>query len=285
MVLRLTFLGTAALLVCAPGLRAQTVTAATSAPAAKPQDGFVPGWTLGMRFEGSSSADGSIYDLGGAVGYNFSRHLGVDLGIPYYFVSTPTSIKGQDPNAVSGDGIGSAFTDIKLNFPGKVLNYDSTVHLTAPTGDVNKGLSTGHATWNWTNHVEHGWGNFTPYFDAGLGNTVLDTQFFHRPFITFGYNAQFEAGTEFDVGKLSFTASAYDIAPWGPQTVISRVFRCSARIKCAAAGRATNRRGYTSASVLSGGWCAIMDSIPELISSRCRSLTWNWTTAAACRCN
>jgi hypothetical protein len=32
---------------------------------------------------------------------------------------------------------------------------------------------------------------------------------------------------EFDAGRLSLTGSAYDVAPWGPQTVISRVFRCS----------------------------------------------------------
>jgi len=54
----------------------------------------------------------------------------------------------------------------------------------------------------------------------------MDTRFFHRPFITFGYNAQFEGGLEYDPGKFSFSVSAYDVAPWGNQTVISRVFRC-----------------------------------------------------------
>jgi hypothetical protein len=239
---------------------AQTPISPANAPAAKPADGFTPGWGLGARFEGSSSGDGSIYDLGMGVGYNFSNHFGVDLGVPYYFVGTPSSIKQKNPQAVSGEGLGSLGADLKWNFPGKTLNYDPTVHLTAPTGDTKKGFSTGHATWNWGNHLEHGWGNFTPFLDLGVGNTVSDTKYFHRPFITFGYNAQFEGGTEFDAGPFSLAASAYDVTPWGPQTVISRVFRCSSGAKCSANGKSTNRKGYKSASVQSGGADLVRDN-------------------------
>jgi hypothetical protein len=213
-----------------------------------------------MKFEGSSSGDGTITDLATGVGYNFSHHFGVDLGVPYYSVGTPSSIKQKNPSAVSGNGFGSFGADLKWNFPGKTVNYASTIHLGAPTGDTKKGLSTGHATWNWSNHIEHGWGNFTPYIDAGVGNTVTDTRFFRRPFITFGYNAQFEAGTEFDAGPFSLTASAYDVAPWGPQTVISRVFRCSSGAKCTANGKSTNRRGYTLASVQAGSADLVRDN-------------------------
>lgn len=244
----------------APSAWAQTPVAAVNGPVAKPAEGFTPGWGLGARFEGSSSGDGSVFDLGVGAGYNFSRHFGVDLGVPFYFVGTPSSIKQKNPQAVSGIGIGSVGADLKWNFPGKTLNYDSTVHLTAPTGDTKKGFSTGHATWNWGNHLEHGWGNFTPYLDLGVGNTVNDTKYFHRPFITFGYNAQFEGGTEFDAGPFSLTASAYDVAPWGPQTVISRVFRCSSGAKCSANGKSTNRKGYTLASVQAGAADLVRDN-------------------------
>jgi hypothetical protein len=241
-------------------VNAQAATPAGSGPAVKSLEGFTPGWSLGARFEGSSSADGSVFDLATGVGYNFTRHFAVDAGIPYYFVGTPSSIKKQNPNAVSGTGFGNIFTDLKLNFPGEALNCDSAVHLTAPTGDTNKGFSTGHATWNWVNHFEHGWGNFTPYLDAGVGNTVTDTRFFHRPFITSGYNAQFEGGTQFDAGPFSLTASAYEVTPWGPQTVISRVFRCSSGAKCTANGKSTNRRGYTLASVQEGSADLVRDN-------------------------
>ena len=215
--------------------------------------GFTPGWGLGTRFEGSLGGDGNVYDFGTGIGYNFSRHLGIDVGVPFYFTSTPTSIKTNDPNAVSGVGVGSAFGDIKMTFPNALLTYSSAVHVTAPTGSTKKGLSTGHATLNLNNHFEHGWGNFTPYVDAGVGNSLLDTKHFHRPFTTFGYNLQAETGVEFDAGKFSFTGSAYDVAPWGNQTVISRVFRCASGTKCSSTGTTTDRKSYTKTSVASGG--------------------------------
>jgi hypothetical protein len=230
---------------------AQSPNAAASG-AAKSDKGFYPGWNLGTRFEGSTSGDGSVYDLGFGGGYNFSHHFGMGLGIPYFFVGTPTSVKSQNPQAVSGSGLGDVGLDLKWLFPGETLNYASTVHLGAPTGDIKKGFSTGHATWNWANHIEHGWGNFTPFIDGGVGNSVPDTKYFHRPFMTFGFNAQFQAGTEMDAGPFSVTGAAYDIAPWGTQTVVSRVFRCSGNVKCSATGKSTNRKGYLNTSVQSG---------------------------------
>jgi hypothetical protein len=244
----------------ASAIHAQTPNPAASGLAPKAEQGFSPGWTLGTRFEGSSSGDGTIYDLGTAIGYNFTHHFAVDAGVPYYFVGTPSSITKKNPNAVSGAGWGNLFADLKLNYPGEALNYGSTIHLTVPNGDTKKGFSTGHATWNWSNHFEHALGNFTPYLDAGVGNTVVDSRFFHRPFTTFGYNAQFEGGVEFDAGRLRLTGSAYDVAPWGPQTVISRVFRCSAGAKCAANGKSTNRRGFTLASVQAGAADLVRDN-------------------------
>jgi hypothetical protein len=231
--------------------QAQSPNAAASG-AAKSDEGFYPGWTLGTRFEGSTSGDGSVHDLGFGGGYNFSHHFGISLGIPYYFVGTPTAVKAKNPTAVSGSGLGNVGADLKWLFPGPTVNYASTIHLGAPTGDVKKGFSTGHATWNWGNHIEHGWGNFTPFIDAGVGNTVPDTKYFHRPFMTFGYNAQFEAGTEMDLGLFSVAGSAYDVAPWGTQTVVSRVFRCTGGAKCSATGTSTNRKGYLDASVQTG---------------------------------
>jgi len=232
--------------------QAQTPGPAATGSTAKSQEGFTPGWGFGMKFEGSSSGDGTITDLATGVGYNFSHHFGVDLGVPYYFVGTPSAIKQKNPSAVSGTGLGNLGADLKCNYPGQALNYASTIHLGAPTGDKKKGFSVGHATWNWANHIEHGWGNFTPFIDAGAGNTLPDTKYFHRPYMTFGYNTQFAAGTEVDAGPISLSASAYDVAPWGNQTVYSRVFRCSSGVKCSATGTSTDRKGYLSSSVTSG---------------------------------
>ncbi len=247
-------------LALCPSLLAQTPNPAATGPAKNNPEGFTTGWTLGTRFEGSYSSDGGVYDLGSALGYNFSRHFGVDVGVPFYFVTSPTSTKNNNPGAVSGIGIGSFFTDLRWNYPNKSLNYSSAVHLTAPTGDKKKGFSIGHVTWNESNHFDHAFGDFSPFVDAGVGNTVMDTRFFHRPFATYGYNAQFNGGVEYDPGNFSFSVSAYDVAPWGNQTVISRVFRCGSAAKCSASGSSTNRSGFTSSSVTSGGADLVRDN-------------------------
>jgi hypothetical protein len=70
--------------------------------------------------------------------------------------------------------------------------------------------------------------------------------------MTFGYNAAFEAGTEADAGPVSLSASAYDVAPWGTQTMISRVFRCGSGAKCPSAGKTKNRKNYLNSSVSTG---------------------------------
>jgi hypothetical protein len=233
-------------------LFAQSPIPAASSSAEKKAGGFTLGWTLGTRFEGGYSGDGGVYDLGSALGYNFSRHFGVDAGVPLYFVSTASSIKKNDPGEVSGIGVGTFFTDLKWNYPNQFLNYSSAIHLTAPTADTKKGLSTGHATWNFANHIDHAFGDFSPFLDAGVGNSIMDTRFFHRPFVTFGYNAQFNGGVEYDPGNFSFSVSAYDVAPWGNQTVISRVFRCGSSAKCSAGAPTTNRKSFTTANVSTG---------------------------------
>jgi len=244
----------------APTTPAQTPIPAATGSTAKPQEGFTRGWGFGTKFEGSTSSDGTVTDLVTGVGYNFTPHFGMDLGFPVYFIHTPSAMKQKNPGAVSGMGIGSVGMDLKWNYPHPTLNYAPTVHLGAPTGDEKKGLSVGHATWNWSNRVDHAFGDFSPFVNAGVGNTVMDTKFFHRPFMTFGYNFQSEAGVEYDPGNFSFSASAYDVAPWGNQLMISRVFRCSSAAKCGSSGVSTDRKGYKTASVTTGGADLVRDN-------------------------
>ena len=236
----------------ASALHAQTPIPAATGPTEKSQEGFTPGWGFGARLEGSTSGDGSAYDVATGVGYNFTQHFGIGLGVPYSFVGTPSSIKTKNPLAVSGYGVGNIGMDLKWLYPEKALTYASAIHLAAPTGDPKKGFSTGHATWNWTNHFEHSWGNLTPFIDGGAGNTLPGTKYL-KLYSTFGYNAQFEAGTGIDAGPFSFSASAYDVAPWGPQEIFSKVFRCTSGTKCSGTGTSTDRKGYLSSSVTSGG--------------------------------
>jgi len=251
----------AALATCYPlALHAQSPSPAAIAPTSARQGGYEPGWTLGTRFEGSASSDGSVYDLGTAVGYNFSRQFAADFGVPIFFVGTPASVKQSNPGAASGVGIGDLFGNLRYNLPSELLNSVSAMHFTAPTGDIGKGFSTGHVTWNVSNHLDHAFGDVSPFVNATVGNTILDTRYFHRPFITFGYNAAFEGGLEVDPGKFSFSASAYDILPWGDQTMYSRVHRCGKSVHCSATGPSNDRKGYLTSSVTTGAADLVRDN-------------------------
>src|SRR5258708_32215073 len=111
----------------------QSPNPAASGLARENPGGFTPGLTLGAKFEGSYSSDGSVYDIGSAVGYNFSRHFGVDAGVPFYFTSTASSIKKNNTGAISGIGAGSFFTHPPLHHPNPSLRFRSPLYLTAPT--------------------------------------------------------------------------------------------------------------------------------------------------------
>src|SRR5712691_6658100 len=182
-----------------------------------------------LSFEGSSSTDGQAFDLNSSTGYNFNKYFGIDAGLPVYFVrgATVTSGSGAAQRTSSSGDLGNVYADARLSFDNRIAPYSSTFTVTAPTGSVNKGRSTGHFTYDWDNRLEHEiFDRVTPYVDAGLANSISDTRFFKRPFITLGHLAHFEAGADVKIWKsLTFTASAYDLVPWGPQRVISRFVR------------------------------------------------------------
>src|SRR5260370_17224039 len=90
-----------ALLFLDPSLFAQSPNPAATGPAKDKPGGFTPGVTLGAKFEGSYSNDGGVYDMGSPLGYNFTRHFGVDVCVPFHFLSTPSPLKNINPRPLS----------------------------------------------------------------------------------------------------------------------------------------------------------------------------------------
>jgi hypothetical protein len=77
---------------------------------------------------------------------------------------------------------------------------------------------------NWGNSFSREFDKWTPFANINLGNSLYNTSYFRRPFLTLGKVATFEAGTAYDLGhSFSVSASAYDVAPWGQQKVFSRI--------------------------------------------------------------
>jgi hypothetical protein len=177
------------------------------------------GFTSYAAFEGTSDSDGQVYAFSPSVGYNFNRHLGMDLGVPFYFVRASSSLGGTSSN-----GFGNPSLDLRLKFPNPTLSFASVVTGTAPVGDSKKGLSTGHGTYDWTNRFDHAFDSLTPFAEVGISNTVADTRLFLRPFTAFGFNTHVQAGANYDLWKfVSVGASGYAILPSGQQTVFSKV--------------------------------------------------------------
>lgn len=197
-------------------------------------------------FEGDSNSDGQVMVLSSSATYHFNQHFSAGIGIPIYFDHLNSSTTG----VASTSGIGNVFATVRAVWKSTILNYGTSLTGTAPTGDSKKGLSTGHATFDWDNRVNHDFGVLTPFVDLGAGNSIMDTRYFLRPFSSYGYLAHFEAGTDVDLThSLSVTLSGYDIAPWGTQTIISRVVPAGSPGK---SGSATHGRAFENNHLTTG---------------------------------
>ena len=180
---------------------------------------YETGFTSYLEFGGSTNSIGQVYQLDSSVGYTFTPHFGIDFGIPVYFVNTSSS-NGSN----SSSGVGNPSVDLRWKYPHPSINYATVLTGSAPLGNKTLGLSTGHATFDWTNHFDHAFNLVVPFAEAGFSNTTSDSRLFVRPYTTFGLNAHFRGGMEVDVWKfISVGAAGYDIAPFGNQTVFSRV--------------------------------------------------------------
>jgi hypothetical protein len=205
-----------AILVCAIASSGLAAAQSKSESAAQDDTGF----TSYLEFGGTTNSTGQVYQLDSSIGYSFTQHFGMDFGVPVYFVNASSSATGS----TSGSGVGNPSVDLRWKYPHPAVNYATVLTGSAPLGDKNLGLSTGHATFDWTNHFDHGFNRVTPFVEAGFSNTTSDSRLFVRPYTTFGLNTHFRGGAEIEVWKfISVGAAGYDIAPFGNQTVFSRV--------------------------------------------------------------
>jgi hypothetical protein len=177
------------------------------------------GFTWTETYEGSGNTDGFITDINSTVGCIFDEHFSMDMGVPYLFIRPSSSKTGTTSVA----GMGNPYVGLKYSRKGPSLDFSTSLNGAIPVASTAKGLSTSRVTFDWDNHFAHGFGLFTPFLDVGLANSVPDTRFLRRPYISLGNLAHFEGGSELDIGhKFSVTASGYYILPWGPQQIFIR---------------------------------------------------------------
>lgn len=213
----------------APRLRAQSTSTTSAKNVSKSADvvsagTFTPEYFWTEEFSGSTNSLGEVMSLDSTVGYIFLRNLGVDAGVPIYFVHATTTTSTGGTASASNNGIGDAYAQLRFSFPRPLLNYKAVLTGTVPSGSTADGFSTGHSTYDWTNHFDRSFGHWTPYAEIGIGNSIPSNFVFNRQYASFGHEAHFQAGAQYRVVEfLSVSASAYDVAPWGMQTIVSRV--------------------------------------------------------------
>jgi hypothetical protein len=232
--------------------------AQTSAKPAAQESGI----TSYVQFGGTANSDGQIYELNSNVGYDFNPHFGLAVGAPLYFVR-PSAATGT----ASANGLGDPYLTLHLRYPGPLLNFASVVTGAVPLGNSKEGLSTGRATFDWTNRIDHAVSRLTPFVEVGIANTTPDSSLFLRPYTTLGFNTHFRGGASYNMWKFfRLGASGYDILPSGQQTVFSRVTPGQANSGSVQHGPPflSNQQTTGSSSIATDdGFSAWIDAYPE----------------------
>ena len=212
--------------VCTLVLLASVCAFGQNPPAPEMQKGF----TGFEEFQGTLNSDSKNFKLDSNAGYDFNKHFGVFVGMPFYFANTQTTTTQVNGNAtttttdVTNNGLGNAYFGFAMRAPNKTLDYSSTVTMAAPTGSTSKGFSSGRANADWDNRFEHAFNRLTPFLDAGLANAVPDTGLNTKPFTSLGLLTHLEEGGEVELVKhFSVGGSGYEIVPFGNQKIFSKI--------------------------------------------------------------
>ncbi len=180
------------------------------------------------------------------MGYDFNKHFGVFAGVPLYFAHVKATT--TTPSS-SNNGLGNIYLGFLMRAPNPTLNYAGAVTASAPTGNTSNGFSSGRASIDWTNRLEHSFDRLTPFFEGGLANTVPDSVFFTRPFTSLGAITHLEEGAEYElIRHFSAGASLYQIVPFGNQKIFSKL------VKQGQSGQGRGRSGriFESSTTASG---------------------------------
>jgi hypothetical protein len=223
------------------------------------------GWTFSGRFQGSSNDSGLITKVDPTLGYDFNRHVRTYIGLPVYLVKKSTTTTPTTPPTTttetigSGAGVGNAYLGFDFTVDSDAVNFVSTIEATAPTGNEQKGFSTGRMTVDWTNTFSHSFTSVTPFASAGLANTVSDTSFFVRPFSSLGLVSHFDGGLRYAVSPVfDIGALVYAVQASGEQKVFSKLLD---------RGPATTGTTSTTSSVTDTGKNRGFDTKHEIIGT------------------
>jgi hypothetical protein len=176
------------------------------------------GFNAYESLRGVVTSSDSLLKLDSSVGYDFNRNFGIFAGIPVYMSNS----FGGGSN-LQEHGIGDVYFGAEVYVPSHVVRYSTTVTVAAPTGNVQKGFSSGEVTVDWTNRFRHSFGRLTPSFSAGVGNSLSiglgslpSSDLTNGALSSVGTAAHLREGAEFDLTRRVYLGAAgYQILPFG----------------------------------------------------------------------
>jgi hypothetical protein len=122
--------------------------------------------------------------------------------------------------------LGDFYARLNANRPSDILTYSTSLTATAPTGDTSAGISTGRATVNWDNRMEHDFGRMTPFAEGSIGNSLGNSLKYKRSYTTLGAASEFRGGMGLNLHKnVGVEASGYADVGYGNQKLYSRSVR------------------------------------------------------------
>jgi len=201
-------------------------------------------------------------------------HFSADIGLPVIFTRSPFSPVLNHDYYWSAL-LGEPYVDFKYTNTYRDVNYTSVLTGTIPASGEDKIYTTGRFGVDWFNHVDEAFGNFTPFFNFGLSNGVVNRFIMPRPYSearpyqTLGPLADGEIGLQYKFARgrakgVSVGASAYGYEPAGSQKVYSRfVFPYSSLT-----GDGHHNRYFDSSFETTANWVSIDQLLqPTVVSN------------------
>lgn len=183
--------------------------------------GTSTGFTLFEEARASTSDSGQFAAVDTNLGFDFSQHVGLDVGVPVYFIRDTLTSPTHDWVKELGDPYG----DLRLTVPNRIVNYATVFTISIPAQETGA-FSTGHVGLDWFNHFDHPVYRFIPFVNGGIANGILNTTQLSQPFRlteilrTSGFVGIAEGGTDFKLlHSLKVGGSFYAIEPAGTQKI------------------------------------------------------------------
>ncbi|HEY6248793.1 MAG TPA: hypothetical protein VI685_02465 [Candidatus Angelobacter sp.] len=206
------------------------------------------GFSIYEQGRASTSDSGQFAVIDTDLGYDITKHVGMDIGVPVYFIRPTLAGQVHQWN----NQIGDPYLDVRFTADNHIMNYATIITTSIPARSTGA-FSTGHVGIDWFNHFDHPISRFRPFVNAGVANGIINTSqlSMSQPFRlvsllrTSGLIGEAEGGTDFKVWhSLRVGSSFYALEPSGTQTLAGQPVVNSTITPTAAL--LTHDRGYSA---------------------------------------